>query len=151
MGSSASASTTTVIQSNLSSSDTTNLISSMDSDNDNDNINNNDKSKSTLRHLLEFDMEGLEHSRWWRAGAAGSIAGLTEHTLLYPIDTVKTRMQAVLISNIGTQYKSFIDCFTQVCIVCILHCLYSVRAFKHFYPSSQCRIFWKTCTIILFQ
>jgi len=116
MGTSASASTATVSIANTKQSSNLSPLSesselSMDT---NDKIDNNIKSKSSLWHLLEFDMETLEHSRWWRAGAAGSIAGLTEHTLLYPIDTVKTRMQAVLISNLGTQYKSFVDCFSQI-------------------------------------
>lgn len=114
MGTSASASTVTVSQSNLSS-DTRTLISSMDNNNTSESNNEQSKSnKSTLPHLLELNMEGIQDSRWWRAAVAGSIAGLCEHTLLYPIDTVKTRMQAVLISNIGMQYKSFLDCFTQV-------------------------------------
>jgi len=42
------------------------------------------------------------------------MAGLVEHTTLYPIDTVKTRLQAVLLTNAGVQYKSFTDCFSQI-------------------------------------
>ena len=116
MGTSASASTVTIANTKQSP-----LIphseSTISMNENNNKLNNNQQSdpdRSALWRLLEFDMQSLEHSRWWRAGAAGSIAGLTEHTLLYPIDTVKTRMQAVLISNIRTQYKSFLDCFTQV-------------------------------------
>ena len=110
MGTSASASTVTIAntkQPPLGQHSESTI--SMDKNN-----KQSDPDRSSLWHLLEFDMQSLENSRWWRAGAAGSIAGLTEHTILYPIDTVKTRMQAVLISNIGTQYKSFLDCFTQV-------------------------------------
>jgi len=114
MGSTASASTVSITNQSsdhhLSSLSKQSTLAMDNNDNDNNN-NNNDQSP---RHLFKFDMEKLENSRWWRAGAAGSIAGLTEHTLLYPIDTVKTRMQAVLISNVETQYKSFIDCFTQI-------------------------------------
>merc|ERR1719182_72879 len=43
---------------------------------------------------------GLEWEDWDRKSPfihhciAGSLAGVTEHTLLYPVDTVKTHMQA---------------------------------------------------------
>eukprot|EP01084_Bolivina_argentea_P158613 276272_1 len=73
----------------------------------------NNKGKPRSWNLLRLDVESLEDSRWWRAGIAGSIAGLCEHTLLYPIDTVKTRMQAVLITS-PTTTKSFLNTFTQI-------------------------------------
>lgn len=58
-------------------------------------------------------MDSLENSRLWRAGLAGSMAGLVEHTLLYPIDTVKTRMQAVLISQ-PQHTTSFLNTFASI-------------------------------------
>ena len=107
MGTTASASTAVSVTENANN--LPQLTVSMDKPQD------HDKESMHSWSIFEFDMEKMEKSRWWRAGAAGSIAGLCEHTLLYPIDTIKTRMQAVLISDTQIQYKSFIDCFTQVC------------------------------------
>jgi len=46
---------------------------------------------------------------------AGSLAGLIEHTLLYPVDTVKTRMQAGSIrSGIELKYRSSFHCLAQI-------------------------------------
>merc|ERR1719350_2567655 len=59
-------------------------------------------------------MESLESSRLWRAAVAGSMAGLIEHTLLYPVDTVKTRMQAGSIRTTEFKYRSSIHCLTQI-------------------------------------
>eukprot|EP00484_Ammonia_sp_Unknown_P030004 CAMPEP_0197051704 /NCGR_PEP_ID=MMETSP1384-20130603/26298_1 /TAXON_ID=29189 /ORGANISM="Ammonia sp." /LENGTH=322 /DNA_ID=CAMNT_0042484303 /DNA_START=228 /DNA_END=1196 /DNA_ORIENTATION=- len=85
----------------------------MDKDNDNNNDDGSNK-RSSWRRIIQIDMEKLEQTRWWRACVAGSMAGLMEHTLLYPIDTVKTRMQAVLLSEFELKYKSFLDCFAQI-------------------------------------
>lgn len=42
------------------------------------------------------------------------MAGLAEHSLLYPIDTVKTRLQAVLISQASTQRTAFLNTFASI-------------------------------------
>lgn len=103
------ASTATLTQSTKTHSPSPQLSSSSNSKNKEIMSTN-----SSSWQLFEFDMEALENSRWIRACAAGSIAGLTEHSTLYPIDTVKTRMQAVLLSHTQVKYKSFIDAFTSI-------------------------------------
>ena len=52
-------------------------------------------------------------SKWVRACVAGSCAGLTEHFCLYPVDTVKTRMQVVLHSEVIIT-QSFMKTISQV-------------------------------------
>lgn len=69
-------------------------------------------------HQMNMNMESfelwMENSRWWRACVAGSIAGLAEHSLLYPVDTVKTRLQSIVHHKDGLQYKGFNDAFYQI-------------------------------------
>lgn len=53
-----------------------------------------------MSSTLLFDEEELEWEEWdgkgkfWHHCVAGSIAGVSEHTLMYPFDTVKTHLQA---------------------------------------------------------
>ena len=43
---------------------------------------------------LEFEeLDG--GSPFWHHGVAGSLAGVAEHVLVYPLDTVKTHIQCV--------------------------------------------------------
>jgi len=75
------------------------------------------KSNTTIGSLLprfEFDAESLESSRLWRAAIAGSLAGLIEHSFLYPVDTVKTRMQAASIRTTELKYRSSLHCISQI-------------------------------------
>merc|ERR1719336_361808 len=44
---------------------------------------------------------------------AGSVAGAVEHTTMFPIDTVKTRMQATELHG-GTRYRSVFDAITKI-------------------------------------
>ena len=39
----------------------------------------------------------------WQTMAAGSVAGMSEHLVMFPVDTIKTRMMS---ENVGTRYRS---------------------------------------------
>ena len=40
-------------------------------------------------HSLDTEKEGLQHL------LAGAVAGVAEHAVMFPVDTIKTRMQAL--------------------------------------------------------
>lgn len=72
---------------------------------------NTDKSKL----VFNISSGNLEDTRWLRACVAGSIAGLTEHFCLYPIDTIKTRLQSVLHnSRSKISYRGFNHALTTI-------------------------------------
>eukprot|EP00565_Helicotheca_tamesis_P001484 CAMPEP_0185735184 /NCGR_PEP_ID=MMETSP1171-20130828/24525_1 /TAXON_ID=374046 /ORGANISM="Helicotheca tamensis, Strain CCMP826" /LENGTH=356 /DNA_ID=CAMNT_0028405385 /DNA_START=23 /DNA_END=1090 /DNA_ORIENTATION=+ len=67
----------------------------MSSSNNNDtmNLTNDTNDDNNIEDELEWE-EWDGTGSFWNHCVAGSIAGVAEHTLLYPVDTVKTHIQA---------------------------------------------------------
>mmetsp|Transcript_68177 Transcript_68177/g.83621 ORF Transcript_68177/g.83621 Transcript_68177/m.83621 type:complete len:367 (+) Transcript_68177:121-1221(+) len=92
--------------------------------NNNNNNNNNVSTKNSesfvniknnnTSSLFSVDLNDLNESKWWRAMIAGSFAGLSEHSLLYPIDTIKTRIQSQVNLGINPEYNSFSQTFLKI-------------------------------------
>jgi solute carrier family 25 iron transporter 28/37 len=59
----------------------------------------------SLHHEHEFDLGDMSYSK---AMIAGSTAGVTEHIFMYPVDTIKTRMQAAVKPGVPV-YSSVVD------------------------------------------
>lgn len=48
-----------------------------------------------MQEVKEFDYEALPDTSFVVHMAAGALAGMTEHVVTFPFDTMKTRMQEV--------------------------------------------------------
>lgn len=66
----------------------------------------------------EVDYEGLQNAGLGINMMAGALAGISEHVVMYPVDSIKTRMQVVSTtasSNLGNQiYKTMTSTFREV-------------------------------------
>jgi len=62
---------------------------------------------------LQMPIERLSSHDLMYVMLAGSCAGAVEHTLMFPVDTVKTRMQATEMHG-GTRYKSVFSAFNHI-------------------------------------
>lgn len=45
--------------------------------------------------MSDSEYEDIETDRWWVPLLAGALAGVGEHWVMYPVDTIKTRMMAI--------------------------------------------------------
>ncbi|GAA6002769.1 hypothetical protein JCM10207_007667 [Rhodosporidiobolus poonsookiae] len=61
----------------------------------------------------EIDYEGLNHDSLAINMLAGSLAGISEHAVMYPVDSIKTRMQVIATSP-SAVYASMSDAFTRI-------------------------------------
>lgn len=75
-------------------------------------------------HEVEFDYEGLgENIPLHINMIAGSLAGITEHSAMFPVDVVRTRMQ-VLSAATDANYSSMSQAFTRILSVEGFHALW---------------------------
>ncbi|SCZ90960.1 BZ3500_MvSof-1268-A1-R1_Chr1-3g02423 [Microbotryum saponariae] len=61
----------------------------------------------------EIDYEGLDNDSLAINMLAGAMAGISEHAVMYPVDSIKTRMQ-VLTTSPGAMYTGMSDAFTRI-------------------------------------
>ncbi|GAA6010166.1 hypothetical protein JCM11491_005372 [Sporobolomyces phaffii] len=61
----------------------------------------------------EIDYEGLNHDSLAINMLAGSLAGISEHAVMFPVDSIKTRMQ-VLTSSPTAVYANMSEAFTRI-------------------------------------
>lgn len=61
----------------------------------------------------EIDYEGLDHDSLAINMMAGALAGISEHAVMYPVDSIKTRMQ-VLSTSPAAVYSNMSDAFTRI-------------------------------------
>ncbi|GAA5899419.1 uncharacterized protein JCM6883_005214 [Sporobolomyces salmoneus] len=61
----------------------------------------------------EIDYEGLNHDSLAINMLAGSLAGISEHAVMFPVDSIKTRMQ-VLTTSPTAVYANMSDAFTRI-------------------------------------
>lgn len=54
-----------------------------------------------------------DHNDFGKAMVAGAVAGTSEHVAMFPVDTIKTRLQAKTSGN-TPRYKGVIDCATEI-------------------------------------
>lgn len=64
-----------------------------------------------MTHAGEDDYESLPNSSMSVNMMAGALAGITEHCIMYPVDSIKTRMQVL---QTGTLYSSLSAAFSRV-------------------------------------
>ena len=66
-------------------------------------------------HLEEYDYEGLPEETPLSANLiAGAFAGIAEHTLMYPVDAIKTRMQIVAPSATAPVYTGITNAISRI-------------------------------------
>eukprot|EP00871_Galdieria_phlegrea_P002160 jgi/Galph1/2945/GphlegSOOS_G1637.1 len=61
-----------------------------------------------IPHIEEHDTSELAH---WQHMIAGATAGLTETAIMFPFDTVKTRLQS---ETIGSESKNLFSCLSEI-------------------------------------
>ncbi|GJD11750.1 Mitoferrin [Galdieria sulphuraria] len=63
---------------------------------------------SFIPHIEEVASTDLSH---WQHMIAGAVAGLTETTLMFPLDTVKTRLQSI---TVNTPNQGLFSCVAEI-------------------------------------
>lgn len=66
-----------------------------------------------MSSVEEIDYEGLSHDSVAINMLAGALAGISEHAVMYPVDSIKTRMQ-VLSTSPAAVYSNMSDAFTRI-------------------------------------
>lgn len=61
----------------------------------------------------EIEYEGLDHESMAINMLAGAMAGISEHAVMYPVDSIKTRMQ-VLTTSPSAVYSNMSDAFSRI-------------------------------------
>ncbi|KAM0793348.1 hypothetical protein ACM66B_000803 [Microbotryomycetes sp. NB124-2] len=61
----------------------------------------------------EIEYEGLDHESMAINMLAGAMAGISEHAVMYPVDSIKTRMQ-VLSTSPSAVYSNMSDAFARI-------------------------------------
>jgi len=62
----------------------------------------------------EIEYEGLATQHVGVNMAAGALAGISEHTVMFPVDSIKTRMQVFTTASAGPTYTGVVNAFSRI-------------------------------------